>query len=631
MDSSGDEKQYIPYKYENAKNKVYKEKNIDNSEISKTNSDIMANIDNEAKKINNKIKQSDLKIFSKYQNYSEEELLNLIKEKNESLIKLSDEKDKAKKTLNSIIKKLNNTISSNAEILCKAEPDPETIFDLENTLESKKKLLKASKNLNQTTKSQYNSMINKKVDNNTNGKDGKKNDIETHLIDLKNENKNLELQIKKYKDDGVSKQRELEIICEDKLYPAKIKMKSDEFQDVLNQKHGYSKKINLSLNSLKNLIKELNYLEKIYNEIDKDKMADENEKMTKNIDFWINIIKNDLTGTEKEIISRIEKNESNFINEIDRKANNKNDIINKIKSSSPDQNGKLLINHSLKRMKIRKNLETEEINNTYNYRQVINKGINSNLYLSQKTEKKVLTASNKNRSKNISTPKGVFAKFSFLKHKPNTTENKMKNMNNSGEEKDIEEIIGNIIDKDYNDTTDADYRELLDKKTEYLEKNLVLDENIKKVQRTVNSKYSSVEVVVQENINRLNLLKSRNELLEKEVNNLKNVYQLTLEKYKIKNELKRKEYSKDQENKKQTTIINPLDSSTVEKNILNALKESTDSNLSKKKTKKKSAKENDSNSKNENDNETRDEKLQKIKKKYMEMNDECIDESDIIE
>ena len=628
MDSSNDEKQYIPYKYENAKNKVYKEKNIDTSEMSKTNSDIMENIDNEAKKLNNNIKQSDLKVFSKYQNYSEEELLNLIKEKNESLIKLSDEKDKAKKTLNSIIKKLNNTISTNAEILCKAEPDPETIFDLENTLESKKKLLKTSKNLNQTTKSQYNSMINKKVDNNSNGKDGKKINIETHLIDLKNENKNLELQIKKYKDDGVSKQKELEIICEDKLYPAKIKMKSDQFQDVLNQKHGYSKKINLSLNSLKNLIKELNYLEKIYDEIGKDKMADENEKMTKNIDFWINIIKNDLMGTEKEIISRIEKNESNFINEIDKKANNKNDIINKIKNSSPGQNEKLFINHSLKRMKIRKNLETEEINNTYNYRQVINKGINSNLYLSQKTEKKVLTASNKYRSKNISTPKGVFAKFSFLKHKPNTTENKMKNMNNSGEEKNIEEILGNIIDKDYNDTTDADFRELLDKKAEYLEKNLVLDENIKKVQRTVNSKYNSVEVVVQENINRLNLLKSRNELLEKEVNNLKNVYQLTLEKYKIKNELKRKEYSKDQENKKQTTIINPLDSSTVEKNILNALKESTDSNLSKKKTKKKSA---DSKSKNEIDNETRDEKLQKIKKKYMEMNDECIDESDIIE
>ena len=152
MDSSSDEKQNIPYKYENAKNKVYKEKNIDTSEMSKTNSDIMENIDNEAKKLNNNIKQSDLKVFSKYQNYSEEELLNLIKEKNESLIKLSDEKDKAKKTLNSIIKKLNNTISSNAEILCKAEPDPETIFDLENTLESKKKLLKTSKNLNKTKK-----------------------------------------------------------------------------------------------------------------------------------------------------------------------------------------------------------------------------------------------------------------------------------------------------------------------------------------------------------------------------------------------------------------------------------------------------------------------------------------------
>lgn len=630
MDSSSDEKPYIPYKYENAKNRVYKEKNIDTSEMSKTNSDIMANIDKEAKKINNKIKQSDLKVFSKYQNYSEEELLNLIKEKNESLIKLSDEKDKTKKALNNIIKKLNNTISNNADILCKADADPETIFDLENTLESKKKLLKASKNLNQTTKSQYNSLINKKVDNN-NGKDGKKNDIEIHLNDLKNENKNLELQIRKYKDDGVSKQKELEIICEDKIYPAKIKMKSDQFQDILNQKHGYSKKINLSLNSLKNLIKELNYLEKIYSEVDKDKMADENEKMTKNIDFWINIIKNDLMGTEKEIISRIEKNESNFINEIDKKANSKNDIINKIKSSSPGPNEKLYINRSLKKMKIRNNLETEEINNTYNYRQVINKGINSNLYYSQNNVKKILTASNKYRSKNISTPKGVFAKFSFLKHKPNTTENKVKNMNNSGDEKNIEEILGNIIDKDYNDTTDADYRELLDKKSEYLEKNLILDENIKKVQRTVNNKYNSVEVVVQENTNRLNLLKSRNELLEKEVNNLNNVYQLTLEKYKIKNELKRKEYSKDQENKKQTSIVNPLDSSAIEKNILNALKESTDSNLPKKKRKKKISKDNDSNSKNENDNETRDEKLQKIKKKYMEMNDECIDESDIIE
>lgn len=121
-------------------------------------------------------------------------------------------------------------------------------------------------------------------------------------------------------------------------------------------------------------------------------------------------------------------------------------------------------------MKIRNNLETEEINNTYNYRQVINKGINSKLYYSQNTEKKILTASNKYRSKNISTPKGVFAKFSFLKHKPNTTENKMKNLNNSGDEKNIEEILGNIIDKDYNDTTDEDYRELLDKKSEYLEK-----------------------------------------------------------------------------------------------------------------------------------------------------------------
>ena len=67
---------------------------------------------------------------------------------------------------------------------------------------------------------------------------------ETHLIELKNENKNLELEIKKYKDDEISKQKELEIICEDKLYPAKIKMKSYKKTKILNQKYECFKKIN---------------------------------------------------------------------------------------------------------------------------------------------------------------------------------------------------------------------------------------------------------------------------------------------------------------------------------------------------------------------------------------------------
>ena len=638
-------KKSIPYKYENAKNIEYKDKNLDDSDLSKTNNDIMINIENEAKKIKNNINKKDLKIFSKYENFSENELADLLEEKNQTLIKLSDEKDKSKDTLNQIVKNLNLAISKNADILCKEEADPETVIELNKILDSKKKALKVAKNLNQTFKIQYNTMINKISGNNNSKEKNKKNknsnmdEKETHLIELKNENKNLELEIRKYKDDEISKQKELEIICEDKLYPAKIKMKTDENQNLLNQKYECFKKINFSLNSIKNLIQELNYLEKIYSEIgDKKENDKDKEKIEKQMNFWIDIIKNDLNGNEKEIISRIIKNQSQFINEIDKKVkSNKNEFDNnKIRSSSPNLNEKKFINLTIKKLKDVNNLEIDETeNNKYNNKKIIiNKGINSRLIYSQTTDRNIST-----KNKNI-IPKGVFAKFSFLKQKPNTTEsrsnktNKNININNIKEElteeKAKEENLENIIQKDYNDTTDADYRQLLDKKTQYLETNARLEENIKKIQRTNNKKYDSVYQVVQDNNNRLELLKARNELLTKEINNLNNVYQLTLEQEKIKFELKQKENEIKQKEKNigNNTTVNKLDMTNVtEKAILNELKESNDIIPFKNKNKSGYAKENISYKNNQNDNETREEKLQKIKKKYKDMNDDNIDEN----
>ena len=113
---------------------------LNTSELSKTNNDIMKLIDNEAKKIKNNINEKDLKIFNKYEDLSDDQLINLIKEKNEYLINLSDQKEKIKNNLNKIIKNLNRTISNNADILCKEEGDPETIIELEKTLASKKRI-----------------------------------------------------------------------------------------------------------------------------------------------------------------------------------------------------------------------------------------------------------------------------------------------------------------------------------------------------------------------------------------------------------------------------------------------------------------------------------------------------------
>ena len=547
--------------------------------------------------------------------------------------------------MNQIVKNLNLAISKNADILCKEEADPETVIELNKILDSKKKALKVAKNLNQTFKIQYNNMINKISGNNNSKEKNKKNknsnmdEKETHLIELKNENKNLELEIRKYKDDEISKQKELEIICEDKLYPAKIKMKTDENQNLLNQKYECFKKFNFSLNSIKNLIQELNYLEKRYSEIgDKKENDKDKEKIEKQMNFWIDIIKNDLNGNEKEIISRIIKNQSQFIIEIDKKVkSNKNEFDNnKIRSSSPNLNEKKFINLTIKKLKDVNNLEIDETeNNKYNNKKIIiNKGINSRLIYSQTTDRNIST-----KNKNI-IPKGVFAKFSFLKQKPNTTEsrsnktNKNININNIKEqlteEKAKEENLENIIQKDYNDTTDADYRQLLDKKTQYLETNARLEENIRKIQRTNNKKYDSVYQVVQDNNNRLELLKARNELLTKEINNLNNVYQLTLEQEKIKFELKQKENEIKQKEKNigNNTTVNKLDMTNVtEKAILNELKESNDIIPFKNKNKSGYAKENISYKNIQNDNETREEKLQKIKKKYKDMNDDNIDEN----
>ena len=150
------------------------------------------------------------------------------------------------------------------------------------------------------------------------------------------------------------------------------------------------------------------------------------------------------------------------------------------------------------------------------------------------------------------------------------------------------------------------------KKRQYLETNTRLEENIKKIQKTLNQKYNSVADVVQENTNRLDLLKSRNELLQKEINNLTTVYQLTIEQERIKYELKQKENKIEKE--KNNKIVNQFDTSSVtEKTILNALKESNDLP---KKNKNKSGYVVEKRTENKVDNETREEKLQKIKLKY---------------
>ncbi len=603
IETENDEKQQqLSYRYENPKENEYKPKQYNSIEVSESGGDIMKKINEAADNLESIIDKNDLKIFSKYEDLNEEQLKKLLEEKSENLIKLNKQKDDSKIKLSNLLKELNKTITDNTEILYKEKPEPETIYNLQKEIENKKKELKVVKNMNHSCKCQYNAINNK-----LNKKNNKNNDnnSETQISNLKNENKKLQIDIRRYKDESITKKKDVKNLVDNKIFPNMMKIKAEEIRNLTNSKHKYYTKIKDCMKSLDNVIKEIYHLEDISNQKFKEE-GDEN--LNNKINFWINLIKSDLSGTQDEIISKIEKKESKFLNELKKTDFNNN----KVKSSSFDENIKENNNNVVK---------------------------SSNLNFSQRKNK----ISNLNNINLKNSHKGIFGKFNYLKQKPNSSINKYKlsSINLSSEEIKINNYkstcnnidIDNIIQKDYEDTTDSEYRELLDKKSQYLETNMRLEKNIKEIERTKKTKLLNISYTVQENEQKLKELKAQNDLLEQEIVNLQNLYQLTIDKERLKQEIKEKEKKKiiEENNKKKENLVgdkSKMDNSNTENIILNELKESNDSLKKNKKNEEKKKMNKNKNKSgyaddflpNENVIESREERLQKIKKKYLDEN-----------
>ena len=136
----------------------------------------------------------------------------------------------------------------------------------------------------------------------------------------------------------------------------------------------------------------------------------------------------------------------------------------------------------------------------------------------------------------------------------------------------------------------------------------------------------NISMTVQENEKRLKELKAQNDLLEKEINNLYNLYQLTIDKERLKLEIKEKEKKKkieENKNKEQPVVETPLPNENI---VQNELKESKDLAKNKNVTepKKKLSKSNKNRSGyvddyvvDKNIAETREQRLQKIRQKYL--------------
>ncbi len=479
---------------------------------SQEDSNIMNKINEEAEKIDNNIDNASLNYLNKYINLSINELQKEIIQKNENLISLHEEKEQSKNKLNDIVKSLNELVVKNSELLYQKEQDPYLLQQLERVVELRKRDLTSSKKINNTFKLQYKSMS-ERIENLLSPE--KIETFEGEIDSLRKENSDINSKIKILKDNNLENAKKIEGLKDNKKFNNKIKSYSEEIKSLGNKKHEYFIKINLNKRSLDNVIREKDVLLKLYNANIKE---DSDEIIVSKINFWLDLIKSDLEGNQDEIIEKAETDNSKVIKEIDKrvsKNNNKNPLY------LPSLN----INNNIERARSSSN-EKREINNNIN---------------------------NINISQNIH--KGIFSKYSILKERTKT-----KNLPRYMQYKTEDNKIGDI-NNDYENTSDNDYRELLNKKNEYVNMINRLEETIKEVQKTSSRKNKSVFNTVNDNSKKLSSLKQQNSLIKNEIEELEKILLLCQEEVKIKKEIKNNENKINKNNHPDVTaniILNDL-------------------------------------------------------------------------
>ena len=578
----------IPYKYIDADNKVYKEPILknDKGEIS---SDITPNQSMLSKKnVNNKIEN--------IENLSEDEIRNLIDEKVGLIQELGQKTNNLQKKLKHALKQLNDKIQENADILYKKDANSTELKWLQEKFETKKNLLNTEKKINHSYKVQY-KILEGKIKNRNQIKASKKNlnvkashslnktnstkslsitksvtvsnslymSIEDELNLIKNKNMELISEINKIKEKKISQKKEVEDILNGDL-ENQLKSKMEELQQYnklrmdCNDKY---KTLNKSMNMVKENIKHFEEKAK--------KLEGKNELVLKekldNYNFMMNLIKNEINNnTQEELINLIKENKSEFLKEINKKRNIQ------------------------KKKKLLRDASTDMIRDN-------NKNNNTNNNLEEKK---------------LNPNKNIYAIFSLL----NNIANKNNNKNNNDKINSENIQLGKLIEDEniFSSITENQYRELVNKKEEYIETSFRLEKTIESFKKTENSKYSKISKAINEKLVQLKLVKEKNKLIQDEVNNLENIYQLSLEKENIKKEINKKlniKITKNISKKPEEKII------IKDKNYINATIDKTQ-NIEKNENdlKKTNIKEN---TKKEDDfPETRDEQLELIRKKYMD-------------
>lgn len=389
--------------------------------------------------------------------------------------------EKYKISLNNLLNDLNKILSENVEYLYDEGEDAmkkqklEHITNLQNILFSYQHQIKEVKEKNKLYKQHYELLM--KQDETRIIQSAK--EYEALIEEKKNDNNNLNKKISELKQTSQIGRKKLEAYSENVKYPQDINNLSNQLKTLLKKKADYFSKLNKDIKTIGTCQKELENLEKFYEDKKKKK-----NYLNPKIEEDIKRLKDDLTGNESEIYNKVQNDQAFII----RKQIHQEKVNNVFKIPG-------------KKMKLKKGNSLEPLTM---------KAIRYDVRSGYNSRRMNIVAKNK-------IPEGE-----------NTYENKTNdnNINNNPIKSDIldEEDLSKI---NYNNLTDYAYRELLTKKEHCYDVTARLEKSIKEAMKMYSRKLKDIKANLTANSKKLSERQQENGELETQIEELKKILSLT--------------------------------------------------------------------------------------------------------
>ena len=393
--------------------------------------------------------------------------------------------EKYKISLNNLLNDLNKILSENVEYLYDEGEDTmkkqklEHITNLQNILFSYQHQIKEVKEKNKLYKQHYELLM--KQDETRIIQSAK--EYEALIEEKKNDNNNLNKKISELKQTSQIGRKKLEAYSENVKYPQDINNLSNQLKTLLKKKADYFSKLNKDIKTIGTCQKELENLEKFYEDKKKKK-----NYINPKIEEDIKRLKDDLTGNESEIYNKVQNDQAFII----RKQIHQEKVNNVFKI--PGKKMKLKKGNSLEPLTMK--AIRYDVRSGYNSRRM-------NIVAKNKIPEGENTYENKTNDNNINN-----------------------NMNNNPIKSDIldEEDLSKI---NYNNLTDYAYRELLTKKEHCYDVTARLEKSIKEAMKMYSRKLKDIKANLTANSKKLSERQQENGELETQIEELKKILSLT--------------------------------------------------------------------------------------------------------